>query len=259
MKAREIFEHLLSQALSVMSPTCDTLICGDPEKEVRLAATCFKLTAETLDKAIALGVDMIITHEPTFAITDNPEDATFSDIRKWETLKNSGITVYRFHDHAHHRACDYIHQGFIDDTRLKIFQKYPAESMGIARYDLEEPMTARKLANIIKEQLDLDVVKIVGCDDAKIKTVCLGLGGVGFKQIQYLFDPGCDTFITGEVPEVKVCEYVRDSAYYGENKSIIILGHYSAEFSGMRLLAKELDNGTVKCVYLDSKEVFKTV
>jgi len=46
MKAKDIFEYLLSKTIGPWSNTCDKLIVGNPEKEVYKLATCFKLTAE---------------------------------------------------------------------------------------------------------------------------------------------------------------------------------------------------------------------
>jgi len=259
MKAKDIFNYLLSGANKIWETTCDTLICGDENKDVSRVAVCFKLTASVLDQAIEAGADMIITHEPTFAVSDKEEDATFHDKRKWKTLKNSGITVYRFHDHAHDRPVDYIHEGFIRSLDLNIKKKHPNESLGIARYELSNKISPRELGKRIKDQLSVECVRIVGNLDTPIDHVCLGLGSVGFKQIQYLFDPGCDVFVTGEVGEVKVCEYVRDACYYGQNKSVILLGHFSAEFAGMRLLAQELSEKLIPAVYIDSGEVYETI
>lgn len=259
MKAREIFEYLLKGANKVWETTCDKLICGDENKEVKKAVTCFKLTAQVLDRAIEIGADMIITHEPTFAVSENEADATFHEQKKWQILKDSGIVVYRFHDHAHDRPKDYIHQGFIRDLGLKIKKKHPNESLGVARYELEAPITPREMGVLVKKRLGVECVRIVGNLDSPIDHICLGLGSVGFKQIQYLFDPGCDMFITGEVGEVRVCEYVRDAYYFGQNKSVMLLGHFSAEFAGMRLLANELNATLVPTEYIHSGEVHRVV
>ena len=56
-----------------------------------------------------------------------------------------------------------------------------------------------------------------------------------------------------------LCELVRDANYYGMKKSIILFGHYSAEYAGMRVLAHELDRRIVPCVYIDSGEVYEGI
>jgi putative NIF3 family GTP cyclohydrolase 1 type 2 len=71
-----------------------------------------------------------------------------------------------------------------------------------------------------------------------------------------MFEPGADLFITGETGEVCAAEYIRDACFFGENKAVIILGHYSSEYAGMRLLAEELNETFGNTVFLDSKEVY---
>ncbi|MBO7162307.1 MAG: Nif3-like dinuclear metal center hexameric protein [Clostridia bacterium] len=256
MKAKEIFEKLLSDSYEVLENTCDGLIAGDEDKEVKKIGTCFKLTAELICAAKEGGVDMIITHEPTFSHGDLRENAFPVDLKKWALLDESGITVYRFHDHAHHRETDYIHAGFIKALDLKIKHKYPPESLGVRRYELDEEITTAQLAKRTADVLGIEFVRVVGRSDHPVKTVCLGLGGVGFDQINKLFDPGCDLFITGEVGEVCVAEYLRDACFFGEEKSLLVLGHYSSEFSGMKLLAEDMNKTFGNTVFLDGKEVY---
>lgn len=256
MKAKEIFEKLLSDSYEVLEHTCDGLIAGDENKEVKKIGVCFKLTASLICAARDQGVDMIITHEPTFSHGDRREDACPFDLKKWALLDESGITLYRFHDHAHHREKDYIHAGFIKALGLKIKRKYPPESLGVRRYELAEEITAAQLAERIKEILGIEFLRVVGKADFPLKTICLGLGGVGFNQINKLFDPGCDLFVTGETGEVCVAEYLRDACFFGESKALFILGHYGSEFSGMKLLAEDMNKTFGNTVFLDGKEVY---
>lgn len=256
MKAKELFQILLSESPEILSPTCDVLIAGDENKEVHKAGTCFKLTAALIQQAREQGIDMIITHEPTFSAGDLREQANPIDRKKWALLDESGITVYRYHDHAHHRNSDYIHAGFIQALDLKIRRKYPRESLGVCRYELDEKLTTRELAIRIRDRLGIEFVRIVGKDDYPLKTVCLGLGAVGQAQINTLFSPGCDLFVTGELGEVCTDEYVRDACFFGENKSVLVLGHYSSEYAGMRLLAEDMSRKYVPTEFLEGGEVY---
>lgn len=256
MKAKEIFQILLNGANTIREQTCDGLIAGDENKTVHKIATCFKLTAEVLDKAMESNVDMIITHEPTFSQSDDRQFANEIDLKKWEMLDSSGIVLYRFHDHAHDTEPDYIHAGFIKAIDLKIKHKYERESLGICRYELAESVTTRELAVRIKEKLGVEFVRIVGMADEAVKTVCLGLGSVGYNQIEKLINPGCDLFITGEVGEVCIDEFIRDACYFGEKKSILVLGHYSSEYAGMRLLAETMNEKILPTVFLEGGEVY---
>ena len=156
MKAKDIFKYLLDKAIGPWDNTCDKLIAGDPEKEVYKLATCFKLTAEVVAVAEKKGIDMIITHEPTFSVSDRRVDANAIDLKKWDMLDKSDITVYRFHDHAHHSEPDYIHEGFIRALDLKIKKSFERESLGVCRYELDEDVTTKELAQRIKDVLGIE-------------------------------------------------------------------------------------------------------
>lgn len=259
MTAKELYESLLEGAISILDPTCDGLIIGDENTEVKKVGTCFKLTAELIDKAVEEGVNVIITHEPTFAGGDKSAEFFGIDKLRYDKLIASGITLYRYHDHAHHREDDIIHAGFISALGLNVVKKYPIESLGVRRYEFEEKLTPRALAKLVREKLKVDCIRIVGDCDIELKTVCLGLGGVGFAQINKLFDPGSDIFVTGEVGEVIVDEYVRDACYFGEKRAIMVLGHYSSEYAGMKLLAEKLNQKRLTAVFLEGGEVYRSV
>ena len=237
--AKQIFERLLEQSIDRWEVTCDGLIAGDENKPVARIGTCFKLTAALIEEAKERKIDMIITHEPTFGGGDRRADAFGLDVAN-----------------AHHSMPDYIHAGFIDRLQLPIAKKYDNESLGISRYELLEPTTTRRLAERIKERMSNPLVRAVGNVDAPVKTVCLGLGSVGLKQFHYLIDPGCDLFITGEAGEVRICEYVRDACHFGYQKSVLLLGHFTSEYEGMRLLAEKLTANGFCAEYLHGGEVF---
>lgn len=259
MTANQIYELLLSEANEIHRPTCDGLIAGDGNKPVQKLGVCFKFTAELIAKAMDSGIDMVITHEPTFVMGDRREDAVGYDRMKWELLDRSGIALYRFHDHAHDTEPDYIHAGFLGALDLQIKHKFDGECLGICRYELADPFTVRELAGLIKNTLNVETVRVVGNADMPVKTLCLGLGGVGFAQIEYLRTTDCDVFLTGETDEVCVCEYIRDACFFGKNKAVMIFGHYGAEYAGMRLLAKALREKGFDAEYMDCGEVFRCI
>lgn len=257
MKAYEIHNLLLQSALKCWGEnTCDVLIVGDPNKEVHKIATCFKLTMEMVDKAVAEGVDMVITHEPTFSRDDPCTEYKYAlDQQRLKKLQESGLTVYRYHDHAHDREPDYIHAGFWKTLGLNV-KPLPLESFAVRRYELEEPLTVRELGLLIKERLNLEAIKMAGPEDTLVRTVCLALGWVGLKTIRAFADMDAELYITGETDEVFSLEYIRDANYFGAQKSAFLLGHYGAEYAGMRLLAEDLNKSVAPTVFLDSGEVF---
>lgn len=259
MKAKEIFNYLIKNAFYKQESTCDGIIAGNSEKDVKKVVVCFKLTAELIQKAVQGNYDMIIAHEPTFATGDYPNPTLSIDVKKWEMLTQSEIVVCRFHDYAHNYAFDYIHAGFLKGIGLHVEYKYERESLGVCRYILKEELTVREMAKLIEEKVGVEFVRVVGDSDAVVKTVALGLGGVGLEQVNILMDPGCDLFITGEVDEVCTCQYINDACYFGEKKAIFLLGHCSSEYLGMRLLAEELNKNLIEADYLHCGEVYRKV
>ena len=254
-----VFHKLLDRAEYKFENTCDGLIAGDGGKTVNKIGVCFKLTAQLICEAQREGCDMVITHEPPFTLSDRRENANIIDLKKWELLDKSGIALYRFHDHAHNTVPDYIHAGFIRDIGLKIEKSYERENLGVCRYELADSPTVRELAVRIEKNLGVEFVRVVGDADVNVKSVCLGLGSVGFEQINKLIEPGCDLFITGEVGEICVDEYIRDACFFGKKKAIIILGHYSSEYAGMRYLTEKINETIAPAVYLDSGEVYRRI
>jgi putative NIF3 family GTP cyclohydrolase 1 type 2 len=217
------------------------------------------LTASLIPLAQEQNVDMIITHEGLFSTWNFcGEKNNRIDKLKQKVLEESEISVYRFHDHAH-REPDYIHTGFFSALDLKIKKKFPRESLGVCRYELDEAITTRQLAERIKCSLGIDVVRVVGKSDYPVQTICLCLGSSNLQRVETLYDPGCDLFITGEVDEVNVAANVYDACFFGENKSMLILGHYGSEHAGMKLLAEKLNKTLIDTIFLDGGEVFYTI
>jgi putative NIF3 family GTP cyclohydrolase 1 type 2 len=258
MKAQEIYNDLIRSSLKIWeTDTCDGLIVGDPNKEVHRIATCFKLTMPLVQQALEQQIDMIITHEPTFSREDPCTVFKGLDEQRLKLLQESGLTVYRYHDHAHDREPDYIHAGFLDAVGLKVKRQFPLESFAVRRYELEEETTTHALALRVKERLQLGSVRLVDGEDRPVKTICLALGWLNTRCIRAFADMDSELFITGEMDEAFSQEYVRDAAFFGKNKSILLLGHYGAEFAGMRLLARDLNETVAPTVFLDGGEVYR--
>lgn len=257
--AKQIFQWLLSLAPQQWEQTCDRLLAGDENRPVERAAVCFKLTVPLIRQAMEKDIHMIVTHEPLFANGDDGESTRDTDIQKWELLCRSGIVVYRFHDHAHLTEPDSIHEGFLNKLGLPVEKMYPNECFAARCYDVGGSLTALELAKRIKARLGLDLVKIVGDPQTPANTLCLGLGAVGQVQLDILFRPGVDIFITGEIGEVCAAEKVRDACQLGQRKALLILGHFGAEYAGMELLAARMNEKLLPTEYLQSGEVFTVV
>src|ERR1700676_1260598 len=84
--------------------TVDRIVAGNAEVQVRGIATTMMATLDVIQRAVAAGKNMVITHEPTFWLhqdttTGLEQDATYQF--KADFLKKNNMAVFRFHDHWH--------------------------------------------------------------------------------------------------------------------------------------------------------------
>ena len=105
--------------------TVDTLKAGDPSTVVTGIVTTFMDTYPVLEKAVAAGKNLIITHEPTFY--NHPDDpAPFAadpvEQQKLAYIREHHIVVWRFHDTWHLRQPDGILAGMVEEFGWKAYQ-----------------------------------------------------------------------------------------------------------------------------------------
>ena len=256
MKADELYAALLS-GIEPFANTCDGLISGDGSREVERVVTCHKLTFGTLEDAIKSNAQMIVTHEPPYVSGNQAGDHIPIDVEKARRISESRIAVYRFHDHAHNAEPDYIHEGFLRATGVKVASQGEKIQLGVKRYSLAEPITPRALASLCREKLGAKHARIAGDADHEVRSLILALGGIGYHQIKLLAEPGNDLIVTGELNEVLALEHVKDIRYlYGE-KAVLLMGHYTAEYQGMRLVAEKLRSLGADALCIDSGEVWE--
>jgi putative NIF3 family GTP cyclohydrolase 1 type 2 len=208
----------------------DIFKAGRPETEVKGIATTLMATLDLLQRAHAAGMNMVITHEPTFwSDADTTKELESDPIFQFKEnfcLKNN-MVVWRFHDHIHAHKPDYIWVGL---TRVLGWTEL-ASPNGQRRFSLP-PTTLGALAAEVKRHLGTRAFRVVGDPNAKVSTVALGMG-YGMPRIA----PDVDLVMGGEISEagnpLDTTEYCLDAAFFGQNKSQIIMGHEISEEPGM--------------------------
>lgn len=66
MKVKEIINAIEDAIPLPFSKTCDIYHCGNPDAEVTKIASVFMADVAVIREAIRQGVNLIITHEPTW-------------------------------------------------------------------------------------------------------------------------------------------------------------------------------------------------
>ena len=253
MKASELMNELFALAESRdYSKTCDTCKAGDPDAELTHVAVSMFATPDVVRQAKAFGAQLLIVHEPTYyshmdVHTDDPIEC-----EKRRFIEESGVTVWRFHDHPH---C--THPDIIADGELKYLDLdgdvEQTDIFDLVRVHLREPMTPRALAARMEEKLGIAHVRVCGAADVPC-TVVSGMFGTPSGVFDELRREGSEIVLTGEACEWMLGEYARDAAQLGHKKALIIMGHIGSERDGMKLTAEivqrlhpELETRYIEC------------
>jgi putative NIF3 family GTP cyclohydrolase 1 type 2 len=187
-------------------------------------------------RAAELGVNLIITHEPTFYSHLDTTDWLLDDPvyqAKRRLLDDHGIVVWRFHDYWHSTQPDGIFVGVLaqlgwqplGDGGWPIICDLPALSLA-------------DLAALLKSRLGASAVRVTGPGELTCRRVGLVVGAPGGQaQIDLLRRDDVDAIVCGEINEWETCEYVRDAAFFGRPKGLVVVGHANSEEQGMAYLA----------------------
>ncbi len=257
MKAREIMEELFSWAENAdFDRTCDTCKAGDPEQEVTKVAVSMFATPDIVRKAAASGAQLLIVHEPTYYNhwDDHSDDPQEQEKRR--LIQASGLTVYRYHDHAHAAVPDLIGAGEFEAIGLP-GTAWCVDSKDHVRYTLEQPITPRELARRMEQRMGLHHVRIAGAADEPC-TVLSGMFGTPAGVLEEIQSESSEIVLTGEICEWALGEYVRDAAQLGKRKALLVMSHIGSERDGMRYVAKQISRRfpALTTEYLECGEVY---
>ena len=267
MTANEVIERILTDSCGDfrLEKTCDLIISGSGDTEVKGIVTTFMATVDVIRKAIEIGANMIIMHEPTYYTGSDRTDLLMGDVvynAKKKLLDDNNIVIWRYHDHMHMAKTDRIYDGLLKETGWK---KYLIEGQIHPHcYNIEET-TLLDLAGFFKEKFSMDVVQYIGNPDMKCRRAAILVGGgslgLGREEMpmELIRDMDIDVVVCGEITEWTLCEYVNDAKMLGFNKGMIILGHERTEEWGMKYMAewlKPLVDG-VPVTFISAGEPFK--
>lgn len=218
-----------------LTTTVDTLKSGNKDIKVTGIVTAMFATIEVIRKAIDLGANFIIAHEPTFYNhTDDTGWLQNDDVYQYKAnlLKQHNIAVWRNHDYIHRMVPDGVTQGVLDQL---LWQKYADQK--IPNILTMPPTSLKNLVGYVKERLSIEKVRYIG-DPGQTCTRVLFMPGSagGQRQIQGIAQVKPDVLICGEISEWETAEYVRDARAKGDKISLVVLGHIASEDAGSEFM-----------------------
>lgn len=247
MKIQDVINVMEAHHTHFRNPerTCDGVIIGDTQRECTgVVLTCCP-TAAVIQKAEELGYNFIICHEPTFFDgwdeTEWQKDSTVYQ-RKKKLIEETGMTIYRNHDHLHSDVPDGIFSGV---TRLLGWEKYAKnkELTFMPGCCFELPATTvGEIAKHLSEVLHIDGIRIIGNPDMEVTragfTFHFGGSPLDQKNIRFIEENDMQVIIPGEVVDWTIGEYVQDAITLGVRRALLNVGHFNWEEPGMEAMAE---------------------
>jgi len=219
--------------------TVDTLKSGSLDQKVTGIVTSMFASLEVIQKAVSLGANFIIAHEPTF-YNHQDETAWLENDKvyryKTELLKKHNITVWRNHDYIHQHKPDGVQTGLV--AALGWEKYYNPENRN--RFVIP-PVSLKALIALTKEKLDVQMVRYIGDLSQPCQRVLFMPGASGGRRhIEQMGIEQPDVLICGEAPEWETIEYVRDARTKGDKLALVLLGHIPSEEPGSEWLVNWL-------------------
>lgn len=254
---------LAATAVDTLPTTVDTVKTGDPRQPLTGIVTTFLATGVVIARAAELGANLIITHEPTF-YTHEDETAWLDGDpiyhAKRDLIDAHGIVIWRFHDYWHRTQPDGIMIGVarqlgweldfgqlaapaaIEALAMVSGAGWNAEVAGhVVPVATIDPTTLANLATRLKDQFGITAVRVAGPDELVCRRVGMAVGAFpGKMAMATLRRDDVDALIAGEINEWETAEYLRDAAYFGRPKGLLVVGHATSEEAGMAYLVEWL-------------------
>lgn len=228
MKCYEVIDKL--ETLSPVSYAEDWdnvgLLTGRRDKEIRKVYVALDATDEVIEEVVRLKADCLLTHHPLiFSKLDRINTDHFIGRRVYELIRND-ICYYAMHTNFDvmgmaDAAADEL--GLRDRQVLEVSYEDEIAKEGCGRYGkLQEKMTLRQCAELVKKSFHVPNVRVYGDLDAVVEDAALlpGSGG-SFVKSALLF--GADVMITGDIDHHEGIDAVAQGIF------IIDAGHYGVE------------------------------
>lgn len=252
MKCQEIITILQKQAPERYACEWDNvgLLVGDANKEVQKVYIALDATEETIEEAIALGADMLLTHHPM--IFKGLKKVNTDDFigKRVVSIIQADIAYYAMHTNFDVKGMAEL---AAEKMRLKDCQVLEVTCedeqglQGIGKVGMLSAMNVGTCAELVKEAFHLEQVKVFGDLDAEITKVAI-CPGSGKSVIGEALKSGAQVLITGDIDHHEGI----DAAAQG--MAVIDAGHYGIEKIFIPYMKKYLEENTTGLTILEQPE-----
>ncbi|MDO4169969.1 MAG: Nif3-like dinuclear metal center hexameric protein [Lachnospiraceae bacterium] len=218
------------------------LLVGHSDKEISKVIVALDATNEVVERAVAEGADMIITHHPViFSSMKKVNDEGFLG-EKLLTLIEHQISCFAMHTNFDvigmaDLAANYL--GFPKDAEpLEVTIEEDGKLEGIGRIaKIPQEMTLQQYTEFVKKALSLEHVLLFGDGDKIVKTVAISPGS-GRSMTNLAVEKGVDVLITGDIGHHEGLDAL------DMGLAVIEAGHYGTEYIFIDYVTEFLERET---------------
>ena len=222
-KVRDFYNYIDSFAPFDTQEEWDNsgFLIGDIEAQVRKVAVMLDITEKSLEKAIGIGADLIVSHHP---IIFSPMKKLMSDSIQYKAVK-AGINIISAHTSFDNNG---VNLALERALLLKNASSHP--DIPMIRIGEIPNNDVYIFLNKVKKVLDCKSIRYNRVyDDIKTVAVCGGSGGSFVKDLS-----GVDAFITGDADHHDFLD--------AESQDILLIaaGHFETERIAMSYMTEKL-------------------
>lgn len=280
MKILNIIECIKSYHLGVYNgqtidskTTRDKILYGNPDIECTGIITTCWASIKVIEEAIKKGANLIICHEALFWNHGDhkewlieSENSTYFD--KVKLLDKYNIVVWRNHDYVHSgiplENGEYTDGIFYGLSKKLGWEKYIVDKKRNSEY-LIPKTNLYDLSKYIVKRLNLNGVKVIGDKNTLIERIKIPyhIFGDANDYIKEANEGKYDCFLTLELVDFTLAEYVLDRSLISGDISIIGIGHFNLEEPGMEYMLSYLPdaigNKNIPMFYVQSGDMYNYI
>ncbi|MFE5398156.1 Nif3-like dinuclear metal center hexameric protein [Streptomyces sp. NPDC056568] len=221
-------------------------VVGDPDQQVSRVLFAVDPVQETVDEAVTLGADLLVTHHPLYLRGTTTVAASTSKGRVVHTLIKNDIALHVAHTNAD-TADPGVSDALAGALDLRVVRPLvpdagdPQGRRGLGRVcELEHPLTVREFAARAAERLPATAqgIRVAGDPEATVRTVAVS-GGSGDSLFAHVRAAGVDAYLTADLRHHPASEFVADRAH--RPLALLDAAHWATEWPWCELGAAQLD------------------
>ncbi|MBT3150812.1 Nif3-like dinuclear metal center hexameric protein [Streptomyces sp. CHD11] len=223
-------------------------VVGEPDQRVGRVLFAVDPVQETVDEAVALGADLLVTHHPLYLRGTTTVAASTFKGRVVHTLIRNDIALHVAHTNAD-TADPGVSDALAGALGLRVVRPLvpdpsdPDGRRGLGRVcEPDHPLTVRELAVRAAERLPATAqgIRAAGDPDALVRTVAVS-GGSGDSLFDHVRAAGVDAFLTADLRHHPASEAMETAARGHRPLALLDAAHWATEWPWCELAAAQLD------------------